>query len=262
MKVLFYGISFPHGKGEFCTKTIFDYYTVCCFEDPFLYEKDGKLLEGNAGEVLIMEPGQVVWHGPRPDAKEGFRNDWVYIYGSRFSELLKAYPLPLNSAFSVGRHNALRPYIERIKKEMSVKLEGYQEKMNCIVTEMVIDLYRMYGLGSLAQTPEARLEEARTRIMQNPERDWTLNSMAALCGYSSSRFSALYKNHFGCPPKNDLLKTRLELARKMLKYSTLSVTDVAEQCGFQTIYYFSKYFKDATGLSPREYALQYRHDFN
>ena len=258
MHILFYGINQPHGKGEFCTKGIFDYYTVCCFETPFLYERNGRLSEGNADDILITEPGQTVWHGPRPDAEEGFRNDWIYICGNRFSELLKTYGLPLNTAFSVGRHNALRRYIEKIKKEMSLKSDGYLDKTNCIVTEMVIDLYRMHGRAEYFRTPEARLEDARSLIVQNPEQNWTLASMAALCGYSPSRFSALYKDHFGCPPKNDLLKTRLELAEKMLKYSALSVTAVSASCGFQTIYYFSKYFKKAVGISPYKYALKYR----
>ncbi len=260
MRILFYGIRQPHGRGEFCRRAIFDYYTVCCFEDPFLYERDRRLLEGRAGDVLIMEPGQVVRHGPRPDAAEGFRNDWVYIGGDGFAELLTAYPLPRNTAFSVGQPQALRRYIEGIKKEMTLKLEGCRDKMNCIVTEMVIDLYRMYSRTETFRTAETRLADARSDIIQNPRRDWTLASMAALCGYSPSRFSALYKKQFGCSPKSDLLKTRLELAEKMLQYSTLSVTAVSESCGFHTIYYFSKYFKQATGYSPQAYAQKYRRE--
>lgn len=260
MRILFYGISWPHDRGEFCPRAVFEYYTVCCFEEPFLYEKDGHLLEGNAGDVLIMEPGQVVWRGPRSGAEKGFCNDWIYICGNRFTELLKIYPLPRNTAFSVGHPRALRRYIEGIKKETILKLDGYHDKMDCIIAEMVIDLYRMYSRGEAFQSTEARLEDARSQIIQNLERDWTLASMAALCGYSPSRFSALYKNQFGCSPKNDLLKTRLELAKRMLKYTTFSVTIISEKCGFHTIYYFSKYFKEVTGYSPHAYALKYRQE--
>lgn len=207
-----------------------------------------------------MDPGQVVRHGPRPDAEEGFRNDWVYIGGNRFTELLTAYPLPRNTAFSVGQPQALRRYIEGIKKEMSLKLDGCRDKMNCIVTEMVIDLFRMYSRRETFRTAEVRLSDARNEMIQHPQRDRTLASMAALCGYSPSRFSALYKKRFGCPPKRDLLKIRLELAEKMLRYSTLSVTAVSENCGFHTIYYFSKYFKQTTDYSPQVYAHKYRRE--
>ena len=78
--------------------------------------------------------------------------------------------------------------------------------------------------------------------------------MAALCGYSVSRFSVLYKEQFGCSPKQDILNARIELACRMLRYTGVSITEIAAACGFQSIYYFSKYFKKVTGLSPKNYA--------
>ena len=56
---LYYGIDFPHEKGEWTERNIFDYYCVCCFATPFLYETGGKFEKGNEGDVLIMEPGKL-----------------------------------------------------------------------------------------------------------------------------------------------------------------------------------------------------------
>ena len=116
----------------------------------------------------------------------------------------------------------------------------------------MIDLSRLFR-KSVLQTPIERIEAARDAVMRSLEKPWSLNEMAKLCGYSQSRFSALYSARFGCSPKADLLSARLENARQMLLYSGLSVSAIAEANGFQSIYYFSKYFKKQTGLSPSEF---------
>ena len=46
---------------------------------------------------------------------------------------------------------------------------------------------------------------------------------------------------------------KMEHAKLLLKYSSLSVSDVAEAVGYSSIYYFSKYFKNHYNVSPTEY---------
>ena len=62
-------VSYRHAPGEWCPYLAYDTYTLCCFQTPFLYECDGGILEGNAGDLLLTEPDRVIYHGPRPDAK-------------------------------------------------------------------------------------------------------------------------------------------------------------------------------------------------
>ena len=119
---------------------------------------------------------------------------------------------------------------------------------------MVIDLYRLYN-RSLEQTSEIRIVTARETILSAPEHPWTLEEMAQLTGYSASRFCALYAARFCCSPKAELLEARLSMAKKMLTYSDLSVSAIASACGFQSLYYFSKYFRQRLGVSPSQYRL-------
>ena len=51
-----------------------------------------------------------------------------------------------------------------------------------------------------------------------------------------------------------MLQKRLDMAQQLLIYSQLSVGEIAEKCGFQSIYYFSKYFKKRCGVSPGKFA--------
>ena len=51
----------------------------------------------------------------------------------------------------------------------------------------------------------------------------------------------VWKNS-GKAPKQELLQARIDQAAKLLRYTNTPVTDIAAECGFQSIYYFSKYF--------------------
>lgn len=102
----------------------------------------------------------------------------------------------------------------------------------------------------------SRIEATKELISQNLSKDWTLQEMAKLSGYSVSHFSSLYVQRFGLSPKADLIQSRIQLARQLLYYSELSITEISKQCGFQSIYYFSKCFKETVGMSPSEYVKQ------
>ena len=53
--------------------------------------------------------------------------------------------------------------------------------------------------------------------------------------------------------KQYLNKLRINHALEIMKDTTLSITEVAMQCGFSDSTYFSKVFKKYTGKSPLDY---------
>lgn len=253
MEFLYGAPQFPHEKGEFCTRASYDYYSFYCFSTPFLYEKDGVLTEGKAGEIIVNGPGEVVYHGPI-SPQESFTNDWMHIGGDDLKELIKKYPIPTATRLRHNNPMLLKNVAKKIRRELALKSAGYEDKIDCILREMVIEIHRCALKTRNADTPKGSIEAAREEIMQHPERYWSLENMAALSGYSISRFSALYNEIYGLSPKSDLLNCRMELAESMLRYSSLSVSAVGSSCGFDNIYYFSKYFKQRHGVSPSEFA--------
>lgn len=51
-------------------------------------------------------------------------------------------------------------------------------------------------------------------------------------------------------PMSQLYAVRLEIAADLLRQTGLSIADIAEKCGFQNAFHFSRKFKEAFGLSP------------
>lgn len=251
MRIVYGDTDFPHKDGEFCPRIFPDLYGLFYFHTPFLYEKDGKLLRGDAGDLLLTEPGQPVYHGPI-DERHSFVNDWLYITKD-LAPLLEKYPLPLCTAVKIGNPRILSRAITKAAEEFNKKRIGYEEKIHCILTEMIIELHRAQ-LNYGDESSLTRIEAVHDQVMQAPEQNWTLEIMAKLSGCSVSHFSSIWAQRYGNSPKADLLQKRLDMAEQMLIGSQRSVSEIAEACGFQSIYYFSKYFKKHRGVAPRKFS--------
>ena len=250
MQVLLSGTDFPHRKGEMSVRKTVSFFGVYYFTTPFLYEQNDVLRRGNSGDLLINPPGSVVHHGAI-STEDAFSNDWMHI-SADFGRLLERYPIPCNIAVPIGNQRVLSHAIRQINREQLLEQPGFQEKCDCILTQLVIDLYRLYT-RSLEQSSEIPIVSAREVILSAPEKFWALEDMAKLTGYSVSRFCALYTARFGKSPKAELLDIRLAMAKDRLVYSDLPISSVAAGCGFQSLYYFSKYFRQRTGLSPTQF---------
>jgi transcriptional regulator GlxA family with amidase domain len=123
---------------------------------------------------------------------------------------------------------------------------------------MFIDLHRSYIQTNSKSMQMEKVEAVHMQMVQNITKDWTLQDLADMSGYSSSRFSALYSERYGISPIEQLIALRIQAAKDLLKYSNMTITDIAEETGFSSIHYFSRKFKQATGMSPTEYTKKYR----
>lgn len=253
MDILYCENNFTHKIGEYSPRNIFPAYFFSSFSTPFLYESDSKLLTGEPGDLLLMPPEVICCQGPVNDSSD-FTNDWICLSGQDFEQLLSRYPLPLGKPFRVGKPHLLKNCIAIVSEERLLQRPGYQEVISATITKTIIEIYRLHLQQLFTDTPFGRVETARETIMSHMERNWSLQDMAALCDYSPSRFSAIYNERFHCSPKSDLISQRIALSKQLLTYTNLSITEIAERCGFASVYYFSKYFKKQEGRSPRAYA--------
>jgi AraC-like DNA-binding protein len=89
-------------------------------------------------------------------------------------------------------------------------------------------------------------------LSEEPERDFRVGELAAASRLSTSRFKAKFKAQVGIPPREYLLRRKVEQAQRMLADGHRSVTDVAFSLGFSSSQYFATVFKRFTHRRPRE----------
>ncbi len=81
----------------------------------------------------------------------------------------------------------------------------------------------------------------------------TLDLLAETFSISKQGLIRKFKQRTRKTPMEYLNFTRINQSKLLLRDSSLAVGDIALQCGFDNVYYFSNCFKRATGLSPSGY---------
>lgn len=100
-------------------------------------------------------------------------------------------------------------------------------------------------------------EQIEQSIVQNyADANYKLDEVLAAMPYCSDYLCRVFRREMDVTPHKYLTDLRLKSAASMLHsdYSSISIAEIAQLCGFRNPLYFSRLFKQKYGVSPREYA--------
>ena len=78
----------------------------------------------------------------------------------------------------------------------------------------------------------------------------SLEDVSNYVGMSRTYFSQFFKIHYKEGFSDRLTRIRVEKASRMLLNTNKSLSDVASECGFKTVQYFTRAFKKVKGITP------------
>ena len=93
-------------------------------------------------------------------------------------------------------------------------------------------------------------------MKENIERRITLQDILSYVGYSSTRFSALFKQQTGSSPLAYFNRLKTEYACHLLKVTDLHINQICYKVGIEDSLYFSRMFSKVMRMSPSEYREQ------
>lgn len=153
----------------------------------------------------------------------------------------------------------LQPGILPIPKEQvsaigkmlrSVRKDDNQERLFRHIAEHILQENYLFSVQAveLAYSEDILyvLEYMQTHLSENIRTE----DMAALVGLSTTGLIWKFDRQLKTTPKQYLIQLRMQLAKQLLLESSLSVTQIAEACGYTDVYYFSNAFRQHTGVSP------------
>jgi AraC-like DNA-binding protein len=108
-----------------------------------------------------------------------------------------------------------------------------------------------------AEVPRA-VAVAINRVMTDPYRDWKVSEVARAAGISRTALQSMFRAHRGESVHEFLLRMRLDHARQLLCDERLAIKEVSARLNFSNEFYFSRFFRKRTGLSPRDYRRSIR----
>ncbi|CDZ30174.1 AraC family transcriptional regulator [Neorhizobium galegae] len=107
--------------------------------------------------------------------------------------------------------------------------------------------------GLLAGLRDPVAAKAIRAMHNNAGQDWTVESLARLCGVSRSAFATRFRAVVGIGPITYLLRWRMALAKEALKSGTVRIEEIAFSIGYKSASAFSTSFTRAVGCSPSRF---------
>ena len=115
-------------------------------------------------------------------------------------------------------------------------------------------VYKVLQFCSDSNRKENSLHSAELakQLIDNNFRDpeFSINALVQMLYTSYPTLRRNFLKRYGIPPKQYLLKLRLDTAVTLLSEGFLSVQEVSKKCGFDDARHFSQIFKERFGLSP------------
>lgn len=186
-----------------------------------------------------------------PHVRHGFEYDEP---GARFLAFkFKAKGAGLREPLRVGRTPRQRAILAALLAaagDSGVPGEKRQAVLNPLMAALLAEVT---WPDADEEAPSLFLKQVRAFVREARGRPVVLADLAAHVGYSAGHTSALFREQTGQSLKAWLDEERAAVARELLAFADLSVSQIADTLDFPDLYAFSRFFKRMEGASPRAY---------
>ena len=210
------------------------------------------------GSMILMMPG--VWHRGHPIFEVGTHGYWVGFKGDYFSRLVTEGVLSEQSVFFEGNpRNYIFSIYQQIFNEIITQGPMYQLRACSGILSLIAELLKRKKERQGRQERQEQsdhwqqiVEKAKGFMDVNIHGDIDLSHIAGDLGVSLSLFHKIFKTYTSFTPYQYYINMKINEAKTMLE-DKMSVKDTAYQLGFEDQYYFSRLFKNKTGISPKKW---------
>ena len=226
----------------------------------FDYSVEGKPVvktSVRAGDVMIHDMNG----DPICDVHSPFRTLMFYLPRKTLSEIAYSASAPQIGGLQLDSGLAVfDPIMSQLGAALLPALERPDEACGLFVDHVLMaacmHIAYVYGhmrntarpvRGGLAPWQERRAKEI---LHANLRGEISVSSLATECGLSVGHFARAFRQSTGVAPHRWLSMQRVEKAKGLLLNSSLSLVDIAFNCGFADQSHFTRAFTQATQISP------------
>jgi AraC-like DNA-binding protein len=124
------------------------------------------------------------------------------------------------------------------------------DELTCLVLDFFFSQFKQVQDHGLSEREVRRVREAREIISARLDAPMSLADLSRSVGLNRTRLNTAFRAVYGQTISQVLQKERMEAARAMLCSDDISVTEIAERCGYGHLSNFSLAYKAYFGISP------------
>lgn len=109
--------------------------------------------------------------------------------------------------------------------------------------------------------PARMVDSLDEYIRTNCQDEISNTEIGAIFGYHPFYVSRVLKETKGQTLRQYIISYRLKAAKRLLEFTQKGINEIAEECGFKDASYFTKTFRSAFGMTPKDYRAGFAKDF-
>ncbi|WP_339514947.1 AraC family transcriptional regulator [Pseudomonas sp. RL_15y_Pfl2_60] len=227
-----------------------DYLLIYCRSGQgWLETADGRL-DVAGGDLLLLPKGQP--HAYGADKSRPWTIYWIHFDGELVGDFLR--PLGKGPLWRIG----VQP---RVLAELDALFNLRKQGLG--LRHFIYAAHQLQALlASLAVLP-ARVKLKSGRVLDvdavqavmraHLHGSLSLDELAAQFKLSRFHFAKTYRALTGQAPIEDFIQLKMAHACRLLDEGEQGIRQVAEQLGYEDVYYFSRLFRKVVGMAPSHY---------
>ena len=217
--------------------------------------------ESSSGKRWAIKPGSLMllfkneWHRYRPDSTTGWQEYWLGFDGQQADEIFQHSLFKISEpVLYLGDNEIVTSLMLKVFALLEAHVPG-NEKIVASYVPVILATLETF----LRQKPanheriETIVKKCQVHMLENFDQPLDMKAYANEMQVSYTYLRRIFKQITGTSPQQYILKLRLQKARDLLVMTSKPVKEIALDCGFNSPYYFSRYFKEDRGMAPREY---------
>ena len=212
-----------------------------------------KQTEVKAGTLIVLFPDEK--HRYKPDKHTGWDEYWIGVKGDILDNLLcNGYISRSNPCLYIGFKENIFNLFTCIIENTKLEKPGYQPMVSGAVLHLIGTCHAILKEHSSENKEEENIiNQSRLLFRANISNSYSPELAAQELNVGYSWFRKLFKNYTGLSPGQYYLQLKIEKAKELLCNSNVPIKEISIDLNFDSNFYFSKIFKEKTGLKPTDY---------
>lgn len=169
------------------------------------------------------------------------------IFSKIISEYTNAFQAHSNTPYSKRLHRKKNPVI------------GSEQLIKQYIAELLISFIR-YSQPSLQRSQMSINRESSlcnmivNYMLDHISGNITIDEIVRYSGSNKTTIAKVFRNNFDMSIMEYFIHMKINTAKKYLREDNYNISQISDLLGYSGIHYFSRQFKNITGMSPTEYS--------
>ena len=226
----------------------FKYWVLIALETGrFDFETDNCVGKAEFGSLVLVAPQSKF---------ERYATEPISYHVMQFQmEDNESFPLK-DGGFAVRETARLRDDFDQLRRFST----RFDERARSRVENLLGDILHLMWASQLdaPPAPDPLMHEAAQLMKERASEPFSMRDISDRMNLTPVAFTRRFNACHGCNPVEFLTRERLNIAKKLLLGTSLSLDQIAAQCGYASGFYFSNVWKKQTGTAPGTFRRRHR----